>query len=247
MNSYPRILLRYFDARGRAQFIRYYLRARDIPHEDQRVPLSPEFEEWSAIRDDIDLSGPFKKLPVLHYGDQMVAEALVITYFLHQHSGDAKILSPEENLHHQMLISSLYMDVMTHISLLIWADILYKKVDVPILAVATLDRLRRHFEVLNTTLDRWQWLKHLDYRGLMLADCCLWDQLTSAGDIFGRHLQLEKYKTLNQFHQACPGRDKFHELLLSHPSQITGRPGEKQILKQIMDYLDKAAKLKKHN
>lgn len=244
MNSQPRILLRYFDARGRAQFIRYYLRARDVPHEDQRVPLSSEFEEWLAIRDDTDLSGPFRKLPVLHYGGQMVAESLVITYFLHEQLGDEKELSPEENLHHQMLISSLYMDIMTHVGLLIWADVLFKKVDVPDLAVATLERVRRHLEVLNATLDRWQWLKHLGYRGLMLADSCLWDQLTTAADVFGPHLQLDKYNTLSRFHQECPGREKFLQLLKSHPCQISGRPGEADALKRIRDYLDKAAKQK---
>lgn len=244
MNSHPRILLRYFDARGRAQFIRYYLRGRDIPHDDQRVPLSTEFEEWLAIRDDTDLSGPFKKLPVLHYGDQMVAEALVISYFLHEHSGDAKALSPQENLHHQMLISSIYMDIMTPLGMLIWADILYKRVDVPALTLTTLDRVRRHLEVLDATLDQWQWLKHLGYRGLMLADSCLWDQLTNAVDIFGRHLQLDKFKTLSRFHQECPGRARFLELLKSHPCQITGRPGESDVLERIRNYLDKSTKQK---
>ena len=48
----PRIRLTYFDARGRAQYLRYYLLSRDVAFEDHRVPLSGTFSEWLAIRPD---------------------------------------------------------------------------------------------------------------------------------------------------------------------------------------------------
>jgi len=55
--------LRYFAARGRAQFLRYYFHAREIPFVDEEVALSADFAAWVPIRGDRTLSGPFQKLP----------------------------------------------------------------------------------------------------------------------------------------------------------------------------------------
>ena len=59
--------LRYFAARGRAQFLRYYFLNRDIEFIDEQVAMTPDFAAWAPIRGDRALSGPFHKLPVLHY------------------------------------------------------------------------------------------------------------------------------------------------------------------------------------
>jgi glutathione S-transferase len=105
MHDHPHIKLSYFDVRGRGQFLRYYLRCREIPFEDARVPVTPDFASWQAVREDRTITGPFQKLPLLHWGDRVVAETTVIAAFLHEVSGDAARLSAEENRRHSMLIS----------------------------------------------------------------------------------------------------------------------------------------------
>jgi len=52
VTSNPPVHLKYFDARGRAQFLRYFLLCREIPFEDDRVPLTADFASWLAIRED---------------------------------------------------------------------------------------------------------------------------------------------------------------------------------------------------
>jgi hypothetical protein len=112
MNDAREIKLHYFDARGRAQFIRYYFDLRVMPFTDNRIPLSADFHAWAAVRDDQSITGPFKRLPVLQIDGQQVAETLTIANYLHAFSGDALRLSEEDNLRHAQLLSSLYGDLM---------------------------------------------------------------------------------------------------------------------------------------
>jgi glutathione S-transferase len=226
MAAHPRITLRYFDARGRAQFLRYYLRARNVAFTDERVPLSADFAAWIEIRDGGAKSGPFHKLPILHWGETTVAETLVIAEFLHEACGDEARLSEEDNLRHAMLTSSLYVDVMFQLGTLIWSDIAYAGVDLPALTARMLERIRNHFERLDETLTEWQWLAAAKSRPVMLADCVLWEELDVAGHIFGARLKLDEHRTLSEFYRECPGRSAFEKLLAEHPCQISGRPGE---------------------
>ena len=78
MANHPPITLRYFDARGRAQFLRYYFKARKITFTDERVPSSDDFSAWKALRDNRSLTGPFQKLPIMHWGGRLVSETLLI-------------------------------------------------------------------------------------------------------------------------------------------------------------------------
>jgi hypothetical protein len=59
--NHPPITLRYFAARGRAQFLRSYFHVRKVAFTDERVPLGSggAGSEWPAVRDDRRLSGPF--------------------------------------------------------------------------------------------------------------------------------------------------------------------------------------------
>lgn len=240
MKDAPRIVLRYFDARGRAQFMRYYFAARELAYADERVPLSDDFTEWRSIRDDVARTGPFKKLPVLHFGDETVVEALVICAFLHERLGDAKRLSATDNLRHAMLASSLYCDVMIPIGTLIWADLAYSGADVVAVAQATLARLRRHLEVLNATLERWGWLGRRAPE--TLAECLLWDQLMNASQVFGKHLGLGDFDALGRFFGDFPARAQCLKILETEPCPITARPGEAELLAAIRGGLDEAAR-----
>jgi glutathione S-transferase len=235
----PKIILRYFDARGRVQFLRYYFEVRGIAYTDERIPLSADFSEWQAIRDDSSVTGPFKKLPVLHFDDEVLSETLVITSFLHEALGDAARLSAADNLRHRMLASSLYCDSLVPLGTLVWATRLYRGADLLDITQQTLTRLGRHLSVLDETLAAWRWLERPGPP--MLADCLLWDQLMSATQIFGKHLRLGNHETLSDFFGEFPARAQCLKMLESHPCQFTGLPGEPEVLAAIRAELDSAA------
>ena len=233
MHAKPRVTLRYFDARGRAQFVRYYLLARSIAFEDERVPLSADFSAWLAIRADRAKTGPFHKLPVLYWDDSELAETLVIADFLHRISGDHDRLSTSENLRHAMLLSSLYVDLMMPIGTLIWADLATPGADLAALVPRSLERLERHFKYLDEILAEWRWLESAKERPLVVGDCMLWEELDVLRVVFGERLALGRYPTLAQFYRDCESRPVFETLLKRHPCQITGRPAEAEALAAI--------------
>lgn len=226
----PNITLRYFNARGRAQHLRYYLLVRNIDFADERVAIDNEFAEWIAMRDDDALSGPFQKLPLLRFGKVTVAETLVITSFLHKKLGDAAQLSEQENLRHEMLCSSLYGDVMFPIGMLIWATLLYKGVDIADLSTNVFTRIRSHMTLLDRRLANWRWLDAMQGRPLMLADCLLWEEIDIARVTFGQALDLKNLPTLATFYERYRTGTAFARLLETKPCQITGRPGEEAVL-----------------
>jgi glutathione S-transferase len=203
--NYPRIELKYFDVRGRAQFLRNFLICRDIPFEDDRVSLAAGFEAWQAIRPDRTVTGPFQKLPVLRWGDRLIAETTVIASFLHHTSGDAGRLSEGENLQHEMLISSVHVDLMMAIAMLLWSEVAYSGADFGASSKRVLERIHGHLAVLDQTLVEWQWLERAVARPVMVADCILWDQINCAQHVFGGELGLDATPTLARFYRDCPG------------------------------------------
>jgi glutathione S-transferase len=239
VRNFPPIVLRYFDCRGRAQFIRHYLACRELAHVDERVALSPGFEAWQAMRGDRGRAGTFHKLPVLHWGERLVSETLVINAFLHRASGDEELLSEAENLRHAMLVSSLVSDVMTPIATLIWADLAFRGVDVGALAQQSLGRLRTHFASLDRTFEEWDWRRTAQMRPLMLIDCLLWEEIDVVQHVFGEHLRLHEFATLARLYHESPGRAVFEKLLAAQPASVTGRglAGEDEALAKIRELL----------
>jgi glutathione S-transferase len=236
MNGLP-ITLRYFDARGRGQFIRAYLHARGIEFVDDRVPLEPDFATWVAVRDDRSLNGPLKRLPVLRAGERLIPEALVIADFLHHEFGDAAAMSAEENERHAIIVSSLYTDALITVATLIWADLLFKGVDLGALAHSSLSRLERVLAVLDQTLAEWHWVERMHERPITVADCLLFEQLDQAVTTFGLRLTFGDMPTLLKFRNEHPGRAAFEGLLAETPCQITGRPGEAAMIARIQALL----------
>jgi hypothetical protein len=219
----PPAALLYFDARGRAQFVRYYFRARDVQYEDERVPLTPGYPEWIAMRGDRTRVGPFAKLPVLRWGEQLVGETFVIYAFLHRALGDEALLSAEENLRHSMLVSTLYIDVMVEVALLLWAEVSHPGVDLAALAKRACDRLRSRCGYLDLTLGEWDWVARSRSRPVMLADAMLWEELDIVQHVFGEHLPLNNYPVLAKVYREGPGRASFDAVLRAQPLAITGR------------------------
>jgi glutathione S-transferase len=235
MADTPPIDFHYFDARGRGQFVRYYFRARGVPYSDRRVPLTPGFPEWIALRADRALVGPFHKLPVLRWGDRKVSETFIIYGFLHKALGDEALLSDDENLCHSMLVSTLYVDVMIQIAILLWAEIAYPGADIGALAKRTFDRQKSVLANLETTLAEWSWVERARSRPVMLADTMLWEELDALQHVFGPHLRLDEYPTLAAFYRDCAGRAAFAAELSSQRLPLTGRglPSEDEGIQKI--------------
>lgn len=229
--------LRYFAARGRVQFLRYYFRIRDIEYADEEVVLSADFAAWTPIRSDRALSGPFHKLPVLHCDGQLVAETAVIAAFVHRKFGDEGRLTPADNLKHAMLLSSLFGDVMTPIALLIWLDAVYAGVDLAAAAKRSLDRLNAQMHNIERTLIEWQWFAHMNSRPIMVADCLLWEEISVLQHVFGPHVPLGSWPELARFYAEFAGRAVCERELAAKPRPVTGRPGESAAIAKIQQVL----------
>jgi glutathione S-transferase len=235
--QHPPITLRYFDSRGRAQFVRYYFRARKVSFTDDRVPVTPDLAAWRALRDDRSRTGPFHKLPVLAWGDRYVAETLMIAAFLHEASGDANALSDDDNLRHGMLTSSLVHDVMNPLALLLWCELAFAGADLGAAAKRTLERLELHLRSLEKSLNEWRWLDKARNRRIMLADCLLWEELSVAQLVFGPRLSLAETPLLARFHNDFPARPTCEALLAEKSGQVTARAGEAEVIARIQQLL----------
>jgi len=229
--------LRYFSARGRAQFLRYYFLNRDIEFIDEEVALSADFAAWTPIRGDRALSGPFHKLPVLNCDGLLVAETPVIAAYVHRRFGDEERLSPAENLRHAMLLSSLFIDVMSPIGLLLWLDVAYVGVDVPAAAKRSLERVSAQMHSIERTLIEWQWFAHMDNRPIMAVDCLLWEELSVLQHVFGPHVPLGSWPELSRFYTEFAGRAVCERELARKPRPVTGRPGEPAAIAKLQQAL----------
>jgi len=237
MANHPPITLRYFDARGRAQFLRYYFRARKITFTDERVPSSDDFSAWKALRDNRSLTGPFQKLPIMHWGGRLVSETLLIASLVHEALGDAGSLSDDDNLRHGMLTSSLYLDIAMPIGTLLWAEVMFVGADLGAVAKGTLERLQRHCGALEQTLLDWRWIDRMRNRRVMLADCLLWEELAVVQQVFGAHFALAATPTLAKFYEEFAGRATCEALLKEQPCPITARPGEPAVIEKVQQLL----------
>lgn len=232
--SHPEITFRYFDVRGRGQFIRALLAARDVPFKDDRVILNEDLSSWRARdRNDREISGPFQKVPNLQWGDTRIGEVLVIVDFLHRRLGDAARLGEERSLRHQMLASSAFLDLLTPVINLIWSDIFQPGTDVPKTAAGVKARLGLHLATLEQTLADWRWLDELNERPVMAADAVLWEALDVIRETFQGDVGFDQHPNLVSFYAQCPGQETFRRLLEERPATITARPGEPAALAAI--------------
>lgn len=237
MSTIPAITLRYFDCRGRAQSFRYYLKARNIAFIDARVSLKDNFVAWPPVKQDRSLSGPFGRLPVLHWGKQLVAETPVIHHWLHDKLGDEARLGEQDNLQHAMLASGCRSELSTPMGMLLYQDLMYPGVDLKSTLPGTLKRICDSLAIIETALVDWHWFDHLSKRPVMLADCLLWEMLDWADIIFGAALEWDKLPQLRRFHRDWEQASWFRRMLGEHPCQLTGRPQEAEAVQRIRSAL----------
>lgn len=233
----PSITLRYFDCRGRVQPLRYYLRARNISFIDARISMKDGAAAWIEIKHDQRLTGPFLKLPVLHWGELQLAESPVIHEWLHRKLGDEARLSEQENLQHAMLSSSCRSELMVPTGMLLYQDLMYTGTQLGATLPGIVQRLNAHLLVLEQALNDWHWFDKAKLRPVMLADCLLWEELDKLQTIFGEHVQWAALPSLQDFLANSAGAVVFRRMLSEHPCQMTGRPQEADAVARIQTAL----------
>ncbi|HUF72857.1 MAG TPA: hypothetical protein VMR74_08165 [Gammaproteobacteria bacterium] len=189
------------------------------------------------MRDDRARTGPFKRLPVLHCGEELIPETTVIAQFLHRELGDAGALNASDNRRHDTLLSICNSDLLVPIGMLLWAEMLMAGIDLPKFAHATLARRSRTLDVIDEALGEWNWVAGFRKRPVTLADCFLWDELDKQRVVFGPRFSLDGKPTLAAFYEEHPGRETFESLLAAHPCQLTGRPGEAAAIENIQGFV----------
>jgi hypothetical protein len=161
----------------------------------------------------------------------------VIADYLHQHFGDAQVLSAQTDLQHRQLISSLYNDVTLSIGTLLWADRIFVGLDFETFAKSSFDRLQQHIGNIEQTLVDWQWLKEMNSRPIMLADCILWECLDLCRTVFGLNFDFDSVPVLAGIHARYATGTAFSELLAQTPCPITARDGEHDVIERIQALL----------
>ena len=102
----PRVVLRYFDCRGRGQALRYLLVDQGIEFVDERV----EAEAWQR-HEGARGAGPFGGLPVLEWEGSSIAQALAIAAFLSRHLGHVENRDSAGLARLESISSAAYLDL----------------------------------------------------------------------------------------------------------------------------------------
>jgi glutathione S-transferase len=147
------VVLRYFDAQGRAQSLRHALADAEIPFEDIRVQTA----DWASHKNDPDFAGSFGSLPTLSWDGAVIAETLPIASFLARRLGHYSGIDDARVAVLEGVSSCCYLEVGQRVGELLWADVLYPGADrtkaLPRLLVRMLDKLSRVEALLPR--DRW--------------------------------------------------------------------------------------------
>jgi glutathione S-transferase len=137
------VVLRYFDAQGRAQALRNALSDAGISFEDIRVTLAT----WPPHREDPSFGGLFAALPTLTWDGDTVSETLSIATYVAKRLGHYDGLEAVEIAKHEAVVSCSYLDVVRSVAEIHWARLLYPGADVatttPRVLGRSLDKLGR--------------------------------------------------------------------------------------------------------
>ena len=123
----PRVTLRYFQCAGRAQPLRLALADAGIAFEDLRVAM----DEWPAHKLTPAFAGPHACLPTLTWNDATVAETLPIASFLAKRLGQYEGLDDEAIALREAVSSTCYIEILTRVAEVVYADGLHPGVDLP--------------------------------------------------------------------------------------------------------------------
>jgi glutathione S-transferase len=226
------LLLRYFDARGRAEPLRVALTDSGLPFEDDRVSI--DLSKWPALKAQRALSGPLGHLPILVWDGFEVAETFAIASYLAHRLGHYEGLSSEERARIEMVVSFVYLDLMNAAGTMIWVP---PGTDVQMHVKALAGRLKRRPAQLEALLGE----ESVWFGGArpVMADYFAASAMRTFELVFG-----EKAKPILA---ACPRVARLMEetyarpLLARYlaegrePPRVTASPGESEMLALIRE------------
>ena len=122
----PNVVLRYFDAAGRAEPIRLALADAGVAFDDVRVAS----EHWLTKRVDAAFSGPFRALPTLTWDDAFICETLPLATFVANKLGHHGGLDDIAIARAEAICSSAYLDILVRCGESIYSDMMYPGADV---------------------------------------------------------------------------------------------------------------------
>lgn len=129
------VVLRYFDAQGRAQPLRNALSDAGISFDDLRVTLAT----WPPHREDPGFGGLFAALPTLTWDGETVSETLSIASYIARQLGQYDGLAAVEIAKYEAVVSCAYLDVVRSLADVLWAPLLYPGADVATVTPRKLD------------------------------------------------------------------------------------------------------------
>src|SRR5262245_11922046 len=148
-----RVVLRYFPVLGRAEALRHALADRGIAFDDVRIPRG----DWARAREDATISGLFRVLPTLSWGEVRVAETLAIASFIAKRSGQYDGLDDGAIARIEAICSCCFLDILMRIAELLRADEYYPGSDPTRAFVLHAPRIMSKLERLEAALGTAQW------------------------------------------------------------------------------------------
>jgi len=198
-------ILRYFDCRSRGQGLRFALRLAGQAFDDDRIPLDALGDFRKADRGP-ERSGPFRALPLLIWGDLLLAETLPIAGYLEERLG----LRPgpctlEDRARLAMVTSVAHLDLQVPYRELLWlpADVPGERLRST--ARGLLTQFARKLAGLEAELER----SGPFFAGAApsVADAFVYESLDRALSVFGEAFRsrLEARAGLSGFERAMAG------------------------------------------
>ncbi|MDD9939589.1 MAG: glutathione S-transferase family protein [Myxococcales bacterium] len=229
-----KVVLRYWSCRGRAQALADFLFDREVPFVDERVTAGSPPGVWVRMRKDPGRAGPFAALPVLQWGDDVLAETLPIASFLNQTLSLPSRAAPSATARHDMLCSAAYLDVSRPL-----ADLIRSPASHPGTSLAK----RAHF-VLPVVFQKMRLLSlavggRPDYFGgetPAVADFFVFEAMEELAYLMGPHggLLADALPELTEYRERLRARPAMARLFRDHRhARFTGFPDEPKSLAEL--------------
>jgi glutathione S-transferase len=212
-----------------------FLVDRRIAFEDHRIELGGG--EWAAMREDRELSGPFASLPVLRWGDLVLAEVLPIASFLTRTLCASGELAPAVIARHDMLCSASYLDVLRPLADLLWCRIDCPEISLTKRARIVLPRVFAKLRRIGSAIE----LKSSYIGGdtPAVADFFVLEALEELAYVMGpqAHLLGSALAELEGYRQRLRARPAMQRLFAGtrHP-RYTASPDERQVLTELESF-----------
>jgi glutathione S-transferase len=239
----PRIVLRYFDCRGRAQPLRDALADAELPFVDERIPIG---SEWRELKE-TEAGGPFGCLPVLEWGDDVVSQTLPLASYLARRLGHYDGLDAMQVARLEMVSSSALLDIVFEGALMLW----FASRAGPEGEEATFQlheaRIAHKLERLERLLAR-EPATYFGGQSPAIADFFVFEALDMTRLLFGERLErhLETWPRLAEASRALLARPAFARYLadVGRPDRLTGSPNEHDMRERLRRFVacEKSAK-----